>query len=283
MRILILGAGGVGSAAALIAARREFPSHVVVADYDRARADAAVGRDQATRGSSPHGRRVRPGGDRDAAGRPGDRRRARRDRPALHDADLPCRAGAAGALRRHGDVAVAAAPVRAVRAHRGDARRRAVRPRRRLEAIRPDRAGGVRRRTRPRRRVRPLRRRPPVQRDRRGRCARRGEPHRGRLRVRAVLLDLDHDRGVPEPAAGLREGPRLVHHRAVQRARGVRLPRGHRAGRVRQRRARGGRAHPALARRQAGHVQVRAGQRVHRRAQDAAQARPGQDREGPGR
>jgi saccharopine dehydrogenase-like NADP-dependent oxidoreductase len=42
MRILILGAGGVGSAAALIAARREFPSHVVVADHDRARADAAV-------------------------------------------------------------------------------------------------------------------------------------------------------------------------------------------------------------------------------------------------
>jgi saccharopine dehydrogenase-like NADP-dependent oxidoreductase len=42
MRILILGAGGVGSAAALIAARREFPSAVVVADYDRARADRAV-------------------------------------------------------------------------------------------------------------------------------------------------------------------------------------------------------------------------------------------------
>jgi saccharopine dehydrogenase-like NADP-dependent oxidoreductase len=42
MRILILGAGGVGSAAAIIAARREFPSAVVVADYDRARADRAV-------------------------------------------------------------------------------------------------------------------------------------------------------------------------------------------------------------------------------------------------
>lgn len=42
MRILILGAGGVGSAATLIAARRSFPSHVVVADYDKARADAAV-------------------------------------------------------------------------------------------------------------------------------------------------------------------------------------------------------------------------------------------------
>jgi saccharopine dehydrogenase (NAD+, L-lysine forming) len=42
MRILILGAGGVGSAAALIAARRAFPSHVVVADYDLERAEAAV-------------------------------------------------------------------------------------------------------------------------------------------------------------------------------------------------------------------------------------------------
>jgi saccharopine dehydrogenase (NAD+, L-lysine forming) len=42
MRILVLGAGGVGSAAALIAARRQFPSHIVVADYDLARADAAV-------------------------------------------------------------------------------------------------------------------------------------------------------------------------------------------------------------------------------------------------
>jgi saccharopine dehydrogenase (NAD+, L-lysine-forming) len=42
MRLLVLGAGGVGSAAALIAARRPFPSHVVVADYDRSRAERAV-------------------------------------------------------------------------------------------------------------------------------------------------------------------------------------------------------------------------------------------------
>jgi saccharopine dehydrogenase (NAD+, L-lysine-forming) len=42
VRILILGAGGVGSAAARIAARRPFASHVVVADYDRSRAEAAV-------------------------------------------------------------------------------------------------------------------------------------------------------------------------------------------------------------------------------------------------
>jgi saccharopine dehydrogenase-like NADP-dependent oxidoreductase len=42
VRILVLGAGGVGSAAALIAARRSFPSHVVLADYHLARAERAV-------------------------------------------------------------------------------------------------------------------------------------------------------------------------------------------------------------------------------------------------
>ena len=42
MRILILGAGGVGTAAARIAARRPFASHVVVADYDVSKAQGAV-------------------------------------------------------------------------------------------------------------------------------------------------------------------------------------------------------------------------------------------------
>jgi saccharopine dehydrogenase (NAD+, L-lysine forming) len=42
VRILIVGAGGVGSAAALIAARRDFASRVVLADYDLARAERAV-------------------------------------------------------------------------------------------------------------------------------------------------------------------------------------------------------------------------------------------------
>jgi saccharopine dehydrogenase-like NADP-dependent oxidoreductase len=42
VRILILGAGGVGTAAALTAARRDFPTHVVVADYDLGRAEKAV-------------------------------------------------------------------------------------------------------------------------------------------------------------------------------------------------------------------------------------------------
>ncbi|MEJ7583225.1 MAG: saccharopine dehydrogenase C-terminal domain-containing protein [Acidimicrobiales bacterium] len=38
MRILMVGAGGVGTAAALIAGRRDFFEHMVVADYDGARA-----------------------------------------------------------------------------------------------------------------------------------------------------------------------------------------------------------------------------------------------------
>ena len=44
MRILIVGAGGVGSSAALIAARRSFFEHCVVADYDLARAEVVVQR-----------------------------------------------------------------------------------------------------------------------------------------------------------------------------------------------------------------------------------------------
>jgi saccharopine dehydrogenase-like NADP-dependent oxidoreductase len=44
MRILIVGAGGVGSSAALIAARRDFFEHVVIADYDQDRAEALVRR-----------------------------------------------------------------------------------------------------------------------------------------------------------------------------------------------------------------------------------------------
>ncbi len=56
------------------------------------------------------------------------------------------------------------------------------------------------------------------------------------------------------------------------------FPDGHRRRRVRQRRARGGAADAALGRREARHLQVRARQRVHRHPQDAAPARPRQDR-----
>jgi saccharopine dehydrogenase (NAD+, L-lysine-forming) len=42
MRILLVGAGGVGSAITAIAARREFVERLVVADYDLTRAEKAV-------------------------------------------------------------------------------------------------------------------------------------------------------------------------------------------------------------------------------------------------
>ncbi|GGT51460.1 ATP-binding protein [Streptomyces kurssanovii] len=42
MRILLVGAGGVGTAITRIAARRSFFDHIVVADYDLPRAEAAV-------------------------------------------------------------------------------------------------------------------------------------------------------------------------------------------------------------------------------------------------
>ena len=60
MRILVIGAGGVGSAAVAIAARRAFFEHMVVADYDLARAERALA---AARGDprfvAAQGRRLR--------------------------------------------------------------------------------------------------------------------------------------------------------------------------------------------------------------------------------
>lgn len=44
MRILLIGAGGVGSAVVPIAARRDFFEQIIVADYDPARARRAVDR-----------------------------------------------------------------------------------------------------------------------------------------------------------------------------------------------------------------------------------------------
>ena len=44
MRILVIGAGGVGSAVVPIAARRDFFERMVVADYDPGRADRAIAR-----------------------------------------------------------------------------------------------------------------------------------------------------------------------------------------------------------------------------------------------
>jgi malate/lactate dehydrogenase len=53
MRILVVGAGGVGSAVAAIAQRRDFFETLVLADLDRARAQAALPRRSA---STAHGR-----------------------------------------------------------------------------------------------------------------------------------------------------------------------------------------------------------------------------------
>ncbi len=44
MRVLIIGSGGVGTSAALIAVRRDFFEKIIVADYDAARAEAVVDR-----------------------------------------------------------------------------------------------------------------------------------------------------------------------------------------------------------------------------------------------
>jgi len=52
LRVLVVGAGGVGSAAALLADTRDFVEHLVLADYDRRRAVAAAARVGSTRCSA---------------------------------------------------------------------------------------------------------------------------------------------------------------------------------------------------------------------------------------
>ena len=56
MRILLVGAGGVGSAVVAIATRRSFFDAIVVADYDPARAHRAAANHE-VRGAKPGGRR----------------------------------------------------------------------------------------------------------------------------------------------------------------------------------------------------------------------------------
>ena len=46
MKILLVGAGGVGAAFAAIAARRDFFEQIVIADYDPARAEKAAAQDE---------------------------------------------------------------------------------------------------------------------------------------------------------------------------------------------------------------------------------------------
>ena len=254
MRLLILGAGGVGSAAALIAARRPFLTYVVLADYDAARAAAGRGR----------GRR------RAVRRRPARRLRRRRRSSALIPADridavlgatdprftMPIFRAALAAGVHYLDMAMSLSqphPERPVRRDRRQARRRAVRAGRRVGGSRPARAGRHGRRAGladvfARYAADHL-----FSRDRRGRaCATArtssspGYDFAPSFSIWTTIEECLNPPVIYEKDRG------LVHHRAVQRAGGLRLPGGHRPGGVRQRRARGGAAHPALGRRQAG-------------------------------
>ena len=126
MRILLVGAGGVGAAFAAIAARRDFFETIVVTDYDLARAESAQQR----------GRPVRRRARRRVVDGFGRRRCAASTRithvmnavdPVF---DMPVFQGAFAAGADYLDMAMSlsrAAPRRAVRDARGEARRRAVR------------------------------------------------------------------------------------------------------------------------------------------------------------
>ena len=281
MRILLVGAGGVGTAFARIAARRPF-AELVIADYDLARAQHAAGRAGRVPGR-PAGR-ARRARDRVAAGRASLRRADERHRPAVRDAALPRRAPGRHQLPGHGDVAVSAGRRRALPPDRRQARRRPVRA---------GRASG----------------------KQAGKLALVGmgvEPGLSDVFARYAADDLFSEideLGVRDGAnltvAGYdfaptfsiwttieeclnppviwEAGQGLVHHRAVQRARGVHLPGRHRPGGVRERGARGGAADAALDPGPAGHLQVRPRRRVHRRPGDPAQARTRRHRPGAGR
>ena len=106
MRILLVGAGGVGAAFARIAARRPF-AELVIADYDLGRAQRAAAARDGYEAVQLDARDVQAtAGLLSAAPL---RCAHERHRPALRDADIPCRAPGRHPLPGHGDVAVAPA------------------------------------------------------------------------------------------------------------------------------------------------------------------------------
>ena len=173
MRILVVGAGGVGSAVPAIAQRRAFFEHMTIADVALERAQAAVER----LGEPDRFAAAQVDASDEAALvaliRGGARgRRAQRVRPALQRADLRRLPRRARHLPRHGDDALAPPPDRSLQRDRRAARRAAARRGRGVGARRAARARGDRRRARPVRRVRPPRRRPAVRaRSTRSACA----------------------------------------------------------------------------------------------------------------
>ena len=213
MRILLVGAGGVGGAAAAIAARREFVECLVVADYDLARATAVVDRLGDPRLVAARLDATDEAAVRDAL--------AAHGATALLNATDPrfvmplFRAALAGGAT-YLDMAMSLSAPHPETPHE----RTGVKLGDEQFALDDDwrDAGqlalvGHRRRAGALRRLRPLRRGPPVLRDRRaGRARRRGPAGRG-PRVRAAVLDLDAHRGVPQPAGGVGARARLVHDR----------------------------------------------------------------------
>ena len=149
MRILIVGAGGVGNAIAVGLARRDFFEHVVVADVALARAEATRDRVADDRVRRRRGRRVGPR-PRSSQLRPGrtDRHDRERVRPPVQHADLRRRVRRRVHLPRHGDEPLEAPSRRAPLQDRRDARRRAVRPFGRVGGEGPARTRRDRRRAR---------------------------------------------------------------------------------------------------------------------------------------
>ena len=109
MRILLVGAGGVGSAFCAIAKRRGFFERIVVADYDQARAQQAADAVDDPRFTAT---RVDASSEDDVAAlirRHGVTRR-QRGGPPLRNVHFQWCAGRRGRLSRHGDEPVESAP-----------------------------------------------------------------------------------------------------------------------------------------------------------------------------
>ena len=207
MRVLVVGAGGVGSAFVAIASKREAYHHITVADIDIVKAEASVAIATNTQGGRVVAAHIDATSEESVTALAREMQR-RRDpqclRPTVQPADLQRCVRRRLQLRRHGDEPVGAAPDPSVLEDRDPPRRRPVRRASDVEEPGPDGARRDGRGARLLRRRRAIRGRRAVQRDPRDRRARRRRPRGRRLRLRPDVLDLDHHRGVPQPARHLR-------------------------------------------------------------------------------
>ena len=281
MQVLVVGAGGVGAAFAAIAQRRAAFEQVVLADVslERARAVAAAPR-RARPLRRRAGRRLRAAASCvELIDRVRARRGAQRLRPALQRADLRRRLRRARHLPRHGDDAVAAPSPSARTSCRGRCSASTSWPGTRSGSRRACSRSSGSASSPACRTCSPAT--PPTS------CSRAS--HEVGVRDGADLVVEGYDFAPTFSIWTTIEeclNPPLI----WERERGFYttapfsepevfdVPGGDRAGGVRQRRARGGRADPPLGALRARHVQVRARPGVHRGAAHAAQARPGLDR-----